>query len=165
MLGRAEGASEIPVHDNFMAAIARKRRPVWPSRPAMIESYGSRPPLNELAPESLEAYIEWGTIERADGQVELACPPEIEAAVFEAAGSPTGAHAAWEHLPSLSAEAVVLAGNRSDLPQEWFREQAVRAHAPFVAVDGGHFFMQENTDRAASLAREYLQPNSLTERG
>ena len=157
----AEGIAHPPVEraegqDNFMASIARKRRAVWTSRAAMIESYGNRPPLNELAPEALAAYIEWGTVERDDGQVELACPPDIEAAVFEAAASPSGAAAAWKHLSSLHAEAVVLAGTRSDLPQEWFREQAVRAGAPFVAVDGGHFFLQEDTARGASLLREYL---------
>jgi pimeloyl-ACP methyl ester carboxylesterase len=144
-----------PGADNHMAAIARRRRPVWPSREAMIESYGSRPPLNELAPEALRAYIEWGTVERDDGQVELASAPDVEAAVFEAAGSPSGAHAAWEHLPSLHADAVVLAGNRSDLPQEWFSEQAVRAGAPFVAVDGGHFFLQEDIDRGVALIRDH----------
>jgi pimeloyl-ACP methyl ester carboxylesterase len=142
-------------HDNFMAAIARKRRPVWPSRQAMIESYGSRPPLNELARDALEAYIRYGTDERDDGQVELACPPEVEAAVFDAAAAPDGAHAAWEHLPNVHADAVVLAGTRSDLPQEWFREQAVRAQAPFVAVDGGHFFLQEDTERGVALVREH----------
>lgn len=147
---RAEGA------DNHMAAIARKRRAVWPSRAAMVDSYGSRPPLNELAPEALRAYIEWGTVERDDGQVELACPPDIEAAVFDAAASPTGAAAAWEHLPDLHTETVVLAGTRSDLPQEWFREQAARAGAPFVAVDGGHFFLQEDTARGVALLREHL---------
>lgn len=144
-------------HDNFMAAIARKRRPVWASRQAMIESYGSRPPLNELAPEALEAYIRYGTVERDDGQVELACPPAVEAAVFEAAAAPHGAHAAWEHLPSLHADAVVLAGTTSDLPQEWFREQASRANAPFVSVDGGHFFLQEDTARAVALIREHVR--------
>jgi pimeloyl-ACP methyl ester carboxylesterase len=156
--GIAHPVVEMPEgHDNFMATIARKRRPVWPSRQAMIDSYGSRPPLNELAPECLAAYIEYGTVERDDGQVELACPPEIEAAVFEAAASADGAHAAWEHLPALSADTVVLAGTRSDLPQEWFREQAVRAGAPFVGVDGGHFFLQEDVNRGVALVREYLE--------
>ncbi|MBA3652754.1 MAG: alpha/beta hydrolase [Actinobacteria bacterium] len=154
---RAGGAPADTAHDNFMASIARKRRAVWPSRQTMIESYGGRPPLNELAPEALAAYIEWGTIERADGQVELACPPEIEAAVFEAAAAPTGAATAWEHLPSLTADAVVLAGTRSDLPQEWFRDQAMRAGAPFVAVEGGHFFLQEDITRGVALVRKHLR--------
>jgi pimeloyl-ACP methyl ester carboxylesterase len=155
--GIAHPVAEVPPGgENHMSTIARKRRAVWPSRAAMIESYGSRPPLNELAPEALAAYIEWGTTERDDGQVELLCTPEIEAAVFEAAAAPAGAHAAWEHLPSLHADAVVLAGTRSDLPQEWFREQAARAGAPFVAVDGGHFFLQEDTERGVGLVRQHL---------
>ena len=47
----------------------------------MIQSYGSRPPMDRLAPEALAAYVEWGTHDRSDGQVELACPPAIEAAM------------------------------------------------------------------------------------
>jgi pimeloyl-ACP methyl ester carboxylesterase len=143
-------------NSNHMSEIARKRRPVWPDRETMVRSYGSRPPLNELAPEALEAYIRWGTVERADGTVELACRPEAEATIFEVTGRAGGAPDAWSHLASLQADATVLAGTRSDLPVEWFRGQAERARCPFVPVDGGHFFLQEDTARAAALVRDSL---------
>ena len=39
---------------------------------------------------------------------------------------------------------------------EWFRAQADRAGAPFVPIDGGHFFLQEDTDRAEQLVRTHL---------
>ncbi|HET9771343.1 MAG TPA: alpha/beta fold hydrolase, partial [Acidimicrobiia bacterium] len=39
-----------------MAAGALRRKVVWPSREAMVRSYGSRPPLDRLAPEALAAY-------------------------------------------------------------------------------------------------------------
>ena len=58
---------------NYMAAIARKRRAVWPDRATVRDSYGGRPPLDVLAPEALDAYVRWGFHDRADGQVELAC--------------------------------------------------------------------------------------------
>jgi pimeloyl-ACP methyl ester carboxylesterase len=152
------GLHDRPVdEENYMAAIARKRRPIWPDRQTVRESYGSRPPLNAMAPEALDAYVRWGFVDRADGQVELACPPESEAAIFELGVSGSGAGAAWGRLDSLTADAVVLAGTTSDLPEEWFRAQADRAGAPFVAVDGGHFFMQEDTDRAENLVREHLR--------
>jgi len=142
---------------NYMADIARKRRAVWPDRATVLASYGSRPPLDALAPEALAAYVRWGFADRSDGQVELACPPESEARLFELSADATGAPAAWEHLAALSASAVVLAGTRSDLPTEWFRAQAERAGAPFLAVDGGHFFLQEDTARAEQLVRANLE--------
>jgi pimeloyl-ACP methyl ester carboxylesterase len=141
---------------NYMATIARKRRAVWPNRAEVLASYGSRPPLDALAPEALAAYVRWGFVERPDGQVELACPPEAEATIFEVSTDDQGARGAWQHLASLSASPVVLAGTRSDLPVEWFAAQAERAHAPFVTVEGGHFFLQEDTARAERLVREHL---------
>ncbi len=141
---------------NYMATIARKRRAVWPDRATVLASYGSRPPLDVLDPDALAAYVRWGFVDRPDGQVELACPPEAEARVFELSAEPTGGPVAWEHLATLSASAVVLGGTRSDLPTEWFRSQADRAGAPFVPIDGGHFFLQEDTDRAAQLVRAHL---------
>jgi len=149
---------------NYMATIARKRRAVWPDRPTVLASYASRPPLDALAPEALAAYVHWGFVDRPDGQVELACPPEAEATIFELSADARGAAAAWQHLAELHAPAVVLAGQHSDLPTEWFRAQADRAHAPFVAVDGGHFFLQEDTDRAEHLVRRHLEDLAGTAR-
>ena len=141
---------------NHMAVGARRRKAVWPSREAMIASYGARSPLNELAPEALAAYVRWGTVERDDGGVELACPPEVEATLFEASAWDGGAPLAWDHLDALSASAVVLAGATSWLPREWFEEQARRAAAPFHVVDGGHFFLQEDTAHGVELIGRFL---------
>jgi len=49
-----------------------------------------------------------------------------------------------------------LAGTHSDLPVDWFRAQAARVQTPLVLVDGGHFFLQEDTARAERLVREHL---------
>ena len=151
--GTAPGPRE---NENFMATIARKRRPVWPDRATVQDSYASRPPLDVLEPAALEAYIRWGFVDRDDGQVELACTPDDEATVFEVATEPDGAAAAWAHLEHLSCGATVVYGETSDLPRAWFEAQAQRARAPFVVVGGGHFFLQEDSDRAARLVREHL---------
>jgi pimeloyl-ACP methyl ester carboxylesterase len=149
-------AGTAPGQANPMATIARKRRAVWPDRATVVQSYGARPPLAALAPEALEAYVRWGFVDRADGQVELACPPDAEATLFEMSPHDDGALAAWRHLDALSAPTTVVAGEHSDLPMDWFRAQAERAHAPLVRVDGGHFFLQEDTGRAERLVREHL---------
>ncbi len=142
--------------ENPLVATALRRRVLWPSRAAMVASYGARPPLDSLAPEALEAYVEWGTVVREDGSVELACPPEVEAAIFGAPPMVASVVAAWEHLAHLSAPAVVLAGARSGLSSAWFQEQAERAGATFALVDGGHFFLHEDTARAVALVTDHL---------
>ena len=141
---------------NYMSAIARKRRAVWPDRATVRQSYAGRPPLDVLAPEALDAYVRWGFADRPDGQVELACDPEVEATLFESTGNDAGAPRAWRHLADLTASAVVLRGTTSDLPGEWFAAQAERAGAPLVTIEGGHFFLQEDTDRAERLLRDHF---------
>jgi pimeloyl-ACP methyl ester carboxylesterase len=141
---------------NYMSAIARKRRAVWPDRDTVLHSYCSRPPFDVLAPEAVAAYVRWGFVDRPDGQVELACRPEVEATIFEVSGEPAGAPAAWERLAGLHADAVMARGDSSDLPGDWFAIQAERAGAPLVTLTGGHFFLQEDTERAERLVRAHL---------
>jgi pimeloyl-ACP methyl ester carboxylesterase len=139
-----------------MVAGALRRKVVWPSREAMVRSYGSRPPLERLDPEALAAYITWGTIERADGQVELACPPPVEAAIFGGRPALQGVHAAWEHVPKLTASVAVLAGDRSFAPLERFEGVAAAAGVALEVVTGDHFFLHEDTARGVALVEEHL---------
>jgi pimeloyl-ACP methyl ester carboxylesterase len=141
---------------NRMAEAARRRRAVWPDRATAEASYGSRPPLSSLEPAALAAYVRWGFHDRPDGQVELACAPEVEAWYFEGSGLPDGAVRALAHLPAVSAPVTVVGARSSNLPPEMFAAQAEAADAPLVMVDGSHFFLQEDTARAAELVRDHL---------
>ena len=141
---------------NFMSQIARKRRAVWPDRDAVLASYRSRPPFDVLAPESLAAYVQWGFVDRVDGQVELACPPEVEAWFFECGTRPDGAPASFEHLAALHAGVTIVCADGTDLPDGMFAAQAERAGVDLITVPGTHFFVQEDTARAAALVREHL---------
>ena len=132
-------------------------RAVWADRDIVRASYASRPPMNALEPAALDAYVRYGFRDRADGQVELACAPEIEAAWFEAAGQPDGAAGAFAHLEKYRGEAVVLFGEESNLPAEVFEEQAATMGAPCIGLTGSHFFPQEDTGRMAALVREHLR--------
>lgn len=97
-----------------------------------------------------------GLRDRPDGRVGLACALETEAAIFELSATVQGAPAAWAHLPSLHAPAVVVAGDRSFLPLRLFEQQAAQAGCPLHAVGGGHFWLQEDAGRAANLVRTLL---------
>lgn len=75
-----EGSTEEQSH--FVEA-TRRRRPAFGSRAEALARYGSRPPLDELHPEVLAAYVEHGFVEQPDGTVRLACEPELEGRMFE----------------------------------------------------------------------------------
>ncbi len=139
-----------------LATAARRWRDAFPDRAAVIEAYRGRPPLSQLAPEALDAYVRWGMVEDADG-VRLACRPEVEATVFEVSTGPDGAAAAWEHLTQLSVPTTVVAGSATFLP-DVFADQATRAEATLVTVPGGHFVLHEDTERGVDLiARHALR--------
>jgi len=142
--------------ENHMSAMARKRRAVWSDRETARESYGSRPPMNVMEPAALAGYVEWGFRDRADGQVELSCPPEVEAWFFECGTRPDGAPASFEHLASLHAGVAIVCADGTDLPDGMFAAQAARAGVELITVPGTHFFVQEDTARAAALVREHL---------
>ena len=139
-----------------MSAMARRRRAVWADRATVRESYGSRPPLNVMEPAALDGYVQWGFRDRPDGQVELSCPPEVEAWFFECGTRPDGAPASFEHLASLHADVTIVRADGTDLPDGMFAAQAERAGVDLVTVHGTHFFVQEDTARAAALVREHL---------
>jgi pimeloyl-ACP methyl ester carboxylesterase len=141
---------------NAMAEMTRARRAVWPNRAEVRERYAGRPPYDVVAPEALDAYLQWGFFDRADGKVELACAPETEAAIYEVTAEPDGAATAFAQLPNLRGRLSVLHGSTSYLPAPWFRAQADAAGTSLVTIEGGHFFLQEDTDRAEDLVREAL---------
>ena len=132
-----------------MSTAARQRRRSFADRQVMADAYRRRPPLSQLAPEALDAYLRWGT-HTDDTGTHLRCDPEIEAIIFEISGTPEGATAAWNHLPSLSCPATIVAGEDTFLP-DIFEAQARHARAPLVTVAGGHFVLHEDSARAVDL--------------
>lgn len=139
-----------------MIEIARKRRAVWPDRETMQASYGSRPPLAELAPEVLEAYVRWGTIDQPDGTVRLACAPDVEANFFAVSNSREGARDPWDHLPSVTVPVTITAGRTTNLPAELFEGQGARAGVAIRWVETGHFGPLDDLDLGERLVHEVL---------
>jgi pimeloyl-ACP methyl ester carboxylesterase len=97
---------------NPLAALARKRRPVFESRPAAYDNYRSKPPFAAFDAEALHCYVDYGFVDQPDGTVTLACRREDEAAVFEGAlANPT-----WSELPNVRAPVAVMAGGDMNDP-------------------------------------------------
>jgi pimeloyl-ACP methyl ester carboxylesterase len=99
-----------PQDDFPLAEGARRRRSVWSSRDEAFASYGSKPPLDVLDPDALRAYVDYGMRDRPDGQVELKCRPEDEAATY-AMGTANGV---YPRLRDVRCPTVVVCGEHTD---------------------------------------------------
>lgn len=97
---------------NDLAEGARKRRMVWSSADEIVESYRDRPAFQRWRPEVLHLYAEYGTFRREDGQLELKCPAEIEAAFFDNSRSLD----TWEHLPQIRCPSLLMWGELTHGP-------------------------------------------------
>ena len=139
--------------DTTLVDVARARRAVFPTRQAVVERYGARPPLGELDPQALVDYVEYGFVDTDDGQVRLACDPEHEARTFE-----TPDKMSVDELAGLQLPTVVAMGlpERSGMP-------AIFAPPVAEAVDGaslsshpelGHFGPLEDP---AGIAAEIIE--------
>jgi len=141
--------------ENPLAIGARRRRRVWDDRAAVEASYGARLPLDALDAEVLAAYVRWGFVDRSDGTVELACDPETEAAIFGTTRAHGPTHS-FDRLSDVRCRTSVLYGSLTDLAPEWFVGQADVLGIEPQVVDGGHFFLFEDLDRAGDLIRRAL---------
>lgn len=96
---------------NPLAQSARRRRPSFPSRAEAHQRYASRPPLGLFRADVLAAYVEHGFREDADGTITLKCPPDLEAATFDAPDKTT-----LEDIHPVSVPIMVARGERDRGP-------------------------------------------------
>jgi pimeloyl-ACP methyl ester carboxylesterase len=140
---------------NALAESARRRRMVWASRAEMLESYSSRPPFGDWDPRALRAYVEHGTFVLDDGRVQLKCPGEVEAQIYEGGAR----SASLEYLPRISVPTLLVTGGASStLPPELARSAAatmsdVRLH---VLPGVGHFVPMQAPNDVSALVRAFL---------
>lgn len=106
---RAKGSYTGPWHEAHFAA---KRRNRWASPSQMFERFQNRQPFSAWDRAVLRDYCEYGLLPDGEGYV-LACPPAIEAAIYQnssAPGSDIYAEIATIRIPVR----VVRAGKRLD---------------------------------------------------
>jgi len=102
------GPGVLPPADapNPLADGAARRRASFASYEEALANFAAKPPLNQLRPDALEAYVRGGFVSDEDGRVTLRCTPATEAAVFREAG----ASGAWDVLPALEVPVAIVAG-------------------------------------------------------
>ncbi|MGZ4798863.1 MAG: alpha/beta fold hydrolase [Acidimicrobiia bacterium] len=135
--------------DNPLSEGARRRRTTWPSREEALENYGSKPPLNALAPASLAAYVDYGLRDRPDGTVELKCRPEDEAQMYMM-GASLGL---FPELGQVECPVLVACGGTTQSITPAMTE-LIAARIPNASVEvwagRGHFGPLEDPEQAAA---------------
>jgi len=146
-----------------LAEGARRRRARWPSRDEMHRSYRERDPFSTWQDEILWLYAEHGTHQRQDGGVELKCPSEIEALVYE--GQPTPD--TFAVLPNVRCPTLIICGERTKSHLATAARQ-VAAHIPngrLVGVpEASHFLPMERPHIVVQEIQRFLQETASASR-
>jgi len=130
---------------------ARRRRSLWSSFADAREHFAKRSLFAEWLPEALDLYIEHGLRQRADGQVELRCPGEVEAAIFSSSGVLDIEGLARR----ATVPATVLWATRGDFPRSVYeRVFAAMPGARIVDVECGHLVPMERPDLVVAAVLE-----------
>ena len=138
--------------DSWLAEKARARRAAFPSCAEALRHYGARPPLSELDPATLRAYVEHGFVDIPGGAVQLKCNPGYEALVYETAT----AHDCFTRLARVRCPVTLVRGARSQAYRpQLFEQLAGRLHrAECEALpDLSHLGPLEDPDAVAASVR------------
>ncbi len=139
-----------------MASRAESRRPAFESRKAAREHFQGRGAFADWVDEAFDGYIDCGLIGEGEGEVRLACSPEVEADIYRAWRD----HDTWDKLGSIDIPVLVMAGETSDtITPEFAREQATRfPRAGVEIVSGtGHFLPMEKPAVVADRIRRLVE--------
>jgi len=145
---------EPPSRGGALAEGARKRRHVWPDRGAARARWSDKEMFAGWDPRLFDLYLAEGMFDRDDGQVELKCPGEVEAAIFE-----QGVHSGIaESASRVQVPTLILWAARGDFPRRHFENLAARMPDARVRdADAGHFVPMERPDLVVDAALETVE--------
>lgn len=140
------------LHPHIPGALRRRR--LFASADEMFTRYRRAPIFSRVDDRGLRAYVEALARPRADGQVELAYPPEWEVAIYR-----HGPLNLWGRMSQLELPLLVIYGAESDA----FRASAQRKmarlipHAVFHKVEAaGHLVPLEKPEAVAEAMHKFL---------
>ncbi len=143
---------ERAAHVAELVESARKRSAVWPSRDEARRRWSGKPFFQGWQPEAFEIYLRFGLRDRPDGQVELKCHPEVEAALF--AGN--AGYALWEQPPLVHSPALFLWATHGDFPRPFYeRFAAGMPDARIHDVESGHLVPMQRPERVVEECRAF----------
>ena len=130
---------------------AARRRDVFDRRAAAFKAYKGRGAFKTWPDAMLKDYVADGFIDRLDGTVELACPPDWEAVNYT-----THAHDPYAAFPRFAFPVRILRGSRGSTCRVKDVAAFERQYpgASIQKVEGGHFFPMEKPQAVRAALRE-----------
>jgi pimeloyl-ACP methyl ester carboxylesterase len=142
-----------PAENRDLAASARKRRQVFASRAEARDTWAGRAVFESWDPRALDLYAEYGLAPHAGGGVELACPGEIEATIFDQARKLD----AWKLAAQVRVPSLILCASRGNFGRALYEQVAARMRdARIVDVPTGHLVPMERPDLVAEHALAFF---------
>ncbi|MDH3643276.1 MAG: alpha/beta hydrolase [Gammaproteobacteria bacterium] len=142
----------LPTEQPNIAAQARKRSAIWPSRDTARQAWRDKPMFSTWQPEAFELYVNEGFRDREDGSVELKCDPHVEATIFET----TGSLDTFEFAPRVAAPVLLVRAGRGQFPAPIFEHLArLFPDCDYRVVDAGHLLPMEAPELAVELLDEF----------
>ena len=141
-------------------AFVRKRRARWSSPDQMFDHFRHRPPFEHWKPEMLRAYCDFGLLPDA-GEFVLACPPDIEASIYECSKEPEAN--LQDVIPAVTQPVTVLragyAGERrfSTSPTDPLLASRLPRGRDVLLAERSHFIPMEAPEVVARHIRELLR--------
>ncbi len=137
----------------LIAAQARKRAAVWPSRDSARAAWQSKPMFQAWQPRAFDIYLAEGFRDRPDGTVALKCRPDVEATIFATSGDLDIFAAA----PRIEAPVLLVRAGRGSLPAQAFEHLCqLLPHCTMRIPDAGHLLPLEAPDLTVRLLREFV---------
>lgn len=131
---------------------ARRRRSVFPDREAARESWSGKDMFAAWDPRAFALYLAEALGDRPDGQVELKCSPETEAAIF----SDSFGCDVWEVASGVRVPTRLVWASGGDFPRSVYEAFAARlADAEIRDVKAGHLVPMERPDEVVGAALEF----------
>ncbi|MDY0132571.1 MAG: alpha/beta hydrolase [Desulforegulaceae bacterium] len=138
----------------ILAKRARGRRNHWESRQDAYDYFKGKALFKNFKEEFLRSYITYGLKESEKGGVELVCPPEAEARVFE--NYPLYS---WFWPRKLKTKTLLLRAEFSDVmfmpEQKRFIKQCKNSQA-IVIKNSGHLIPMEKPDEVVNHIKDFV---------
>lgn len=136
---------------SLLARLARVRRHQWPNRDEVYEYFKNKSLFERFDDEYLKSFVTYGVKPSASGGVELVCPPEEEARIFE--NYPIDV---WCWIGRLKTPVRIIRGEHSDVLTEAAAKRFCRKNAnaeSFTVKGADHLIPMEKPDELITLLR------------
>jgi len=138
----------------LIAAQARRRTAVWPSRETARAAWADKPMFASWRPRAFDLYLAEGFRDRADGRVELKCAPEVEATIFATSGDLD----VYALAPRVQPPVLLVRAKRGSLPQQAFAHLAsLLPNCRYIEPDVGHLMPLEAPEHTVELLRGFAR--------